>query len=246
VPSQLLSTAAGKRDGLVSHENPSGGQLILGHTSLLTSFSLSSDERFIITADRDEHIRISWYPQGYCIEGYCLSHNKYMFDFVFQKTTLTSSDLRRFVSAIHIPAFAPSTLISGGGDPAIKIWKWMTGSLLFEVPISDAVYPFIKVRPKKRKWGEDHDDSEEVCQHKKLHGRKGRGKIRAGRVSEDREVVVPEEVQDVENDAAMDDEDTSALQESTSEVLPDPVLVIHKIETMVVSDHRSMVFSAVG
>ncbi|KAG2355138.1 hypothetical protein BDR07DRAFT_1427131, partial [Suillus spraguei] len=45
----------------------------------------------------DEHIRISWYPQGYTIESYCLGHQKY-------------------VSAIHIPSFSPGTLISGGGD----------------------------------------------------------------------------------------------------------------------------------
>jgi len=76
VPLQPSSTAAGRREGLVSQDNPSGGQLVLGHTSLLTSFTLSEDERYIITADRDEHIRISWYPQSYCIEGYCLGHKK--------------------------------------------------------------------------------------------------------------------------------------------------------------------------
>ena len=65
-----------KRDLLISHDNPSDGHLILGHTSLLTSFCLPSDEKYIITADRDEHIRVSWYPQGYCIENYCLGHEK--------------------------------------------------------------------------------------------------------------------------------------------------------------------------
>lgn len=63
-------------DVLASHENPSGGQLILGHTSLLTTFLLTADEQYIVTADRDEHIRVSWYPQGYTIESYCLGHEK--------------------------------------------------------------------------------------------------------------------------------------------------------------------------
>src|ERR1700761_4669088 len=63
-----------KNAALLSHENPSGGQLILGHTSFLTAFLLSFDEKFIVTADRDEHIRVSWYPQGYTIESYCLGH----------------------------------------------------------------------------------------------------------------------------------------------------------------------------
>ena len=65
-----------KRDALSSHENPSGGILLLGHTSVLTSLLLSPDERYIITADRDEHIRVSWYPKGYVVEMYCLGHEK--------------------------------------------------------------------------------------------------------------------------------------------------------------------------
>jgi tRNA (guanine-N(7)-)-methyltransferase subunit TRM82 len=69
-----------ERDALSSHENPSGGQLILGHTSLLNAFLLSPDEKYIITADRDEHIRVSWYPQGYNIEMYCLGHKKLVHD----------------------------------------------------------------------------------------------------------------------------------------------------------------------
>lgn len=64
------------RDDFASHENPSDGQLILGHASPLTSFVLSHDEKYIITADRDEHIRVSWYPEGYNIEMYCLGHRK--------------------------------------------------------------------------------------------------------------------------------------------------------------------------
>jgi tRNA (guanine-N(7)-)-methyltransferase subunit TRM82 len=51
--------------------------LILGHASPLTTFLLTSDEKYIVTADRDEHIRVSWYPNGYNIEMYCLGHLKY-------------------------------------------------------------------------------------------------------------------------------------------------------------------------
>ena len=65
-----------ERDSLTSHENPSGGTLILGHASLLTSFQLSADERYVISADRDEHVRVSWYPQGWNIETFCLGHTK--------------------------------------------------------------------------------------------------------------------------------------------------------------------------
>ena len=66
------------RDSLSAHENPSGGTLVLGHVSLLTNFILTPDERYIVTADRDEHVRVSWYPQGYNIEMFCLGHRKYV------------------------------------------------------------------------------------------------------------------------------------------------------------------------
>lgn len=65
-----------EKDGLASHENPSNGDLVLGHVSLLTACILTHDERYIITADRDEHIRVSWYPQAYEIESFCLGNEK--------------------------------------------------------------------------------------------------------------------------------------------------------------------------
>lgn len=57
-------------------ENDALSTLVLGHTSLLTSLLLSPDEKFVVTADRDEHIRVSWFPEGYVIERYCLGHQK--------------------------------------------------------------------------------------------------------------------------------------------------------------------------
>ncbi|KAI9573962.1 WD40-repeat-containing domain protein [Boletus coccyginus] len=118
-------------DASASHENSSSGELILGHASLLTSCLLTPDERFIITADRDEHIRVSWYPEGHVIESFCLGHQKY-------------------VSAIHIPAVSPARLISGGGDLELKVWDWMTGRLQRNITIFAAVEPFIRVTAKRR------------------------------------------------------------------------------------------------
>ena len=76
LPVPAVTAGTSKRESLSSHENPSNGTLILGHTSLLTTFVLTDDEKFLISADRDEHIRVSWYPQGYVIERYCLGHEK--------------------------------------------------------------------------------------------------------------------------------------------------------------------------
>ena len=64
------------RKSLASHSNPSLGMLVLGHTSSLTTMLLTLDDRYLITADRDEHIRVSHYPRGYNIERFCMGHTK--------------------------------------------------------------------------------------------------------------------------------------------------------------------------
>ncbi|KAE8352079.1 guanine-N(7)--methyltransferase non-catalytic subunit trm82 [Aspergillus coremiiformis] len=100
-------------------------QLLLGHLSLLTDVAYvsvpldgnSSQKRnYILTADRDEHIRVSRYPQAHIIENYCLGH-----------TT--------FVSKLCVPPCAPEYLISGGGDDYLLVWKWAEGRILQKVPL---------------------------------------------------------------------------------------------------------------
>ncbi|KAF9203817.1 tRNA (guanine-N(7)-)-methyltransferase non-catalytic subunit trm82, partial [Haplosporangium sp. Z 27] len=51
-----------------------GEQPILGHVSMATDLALTKDNKYIITSDRDEHIRVSQYPKGHNIETYCLGH----------------------------------------------------------------------------------------------------------------------------------------------------------------------------
>ncbi|KAG2346668.1 WD40 repeat-like protein [Suillus weaverae] len=164
------------RDTLPSHENPSGGELILGHASLLTTFLVTADGQYIVTADRDEHIRVSWYPQGYTIESYCLGHQKY-------------------VSAIHIPSFSPGTLISGGGDSVLKLWDWMSGKLLRNVDVFSAVQPFIAVKtPKKKREWKDEDDDREPTEGKRGR-RKNKGKRKGaddGDMEESQDSAMPE------------------------------------------------------
>lgn len=82
--------------------------LLLGHVSLLTAVMLTKDQRYIITADRDEHIRVSWYPEAYTIERYCLGHQKCAFIYL-QPSFLLIGDSQICISPTHSsfePGFA--------------------------------------------------------------------------------------------------------------------------------------------
>jgi tRNA (guanine-N(7)-)-methyltransferase subunit TRM82 len=142
---------------------------------------------------------------------------------------LTKFFLLRFVSAIHIPTSDPASLISGGGDPMLKIWDWMTGVLKHEVAVFDAVEPFIAVLALKRRRG-DLDDEGEIpegarIKHKKR--RKGKGKEKAKEKDEE-------------------DDDEEEEEGEGEESKPEKVLVIHKIDTLVSDSGPQVIFSAVG
>ncbi|PKU29559.1 trna (guanine-n -)-methyltransferase non-catalytic subunit wdr4 [Limosa lapponica baueri] len=52
------------------------GKLELGHLSLLLDVALSPDDQYILTADRDEKIRVSLTKAPYYIVSYCLGHRE--------------------------------------------------------------------------------------------------------------------------------------------------------------------------
>ncbi|KIM44673.1 hypothetical protein M413DRAFT_442627 [Hebeloma cylindrosporum] len=214
----VKGTQEKSKDALSSHENPSGGQLILGHASPLNAFLLSADEKFIITADRDEHIRVSWFPKGYNIEMYCLGHLK-------------------FVSALHIPSFDHSSLISGGGDPVLKIWNWMNGVVKHEVPVLEVVEPFIAVRATKRKRDQAEDDGDETPK-----ALKGKGKRKQGRKEKQREVHATEG----DHAAILDTDGKDENLGDSNEEKPEKVLVIRKVASVNSDSGAHIVFSAVG
>jgi tRNA (guanine-N(7)-)-methyltransferase subunit TRM82 len=81
---------------------------------MLTDVVLATlgERKYILTADRDEHIRISrGIPQAHIIEGFCLGHME-------------------FVSRLCIPDERPDILISAGGDDDLFVWEWVSGQLL--------------------------------------------------------------------------------------------------------------------
>ncbi|KAJ3089213.1 WD repeat-containing protein 4 [Quaeritorhiza haematococci] len=85
--------------------------LILGHVSMTTQIAASADGKYLITADRDEKIRVSHYPYSFEIECFCLGH-------------------KQFISDIEILDFSPKVLVSGGGDDFVLSWDFQQGTVL--------------------------------------------------------------------------------------------------------------------
>lgn len=95
-------------------ENKSIGRLLLGHTaSMLTKVMVHNE--WILTADRDEKIRISQFPETHRIHGYLLGH-------------------LAFVSSFDAHE---DTCVSCGGDGTIRVWKISTSTELTSTAVAD-------------------------------------------------------------------------------------------------------------
>ncbi|OTB08833.1 hypothetical protein M426DRAFT_7551 [Hypoxylon sp. CI-4A] len=137
---QERQLAKGQEQARKEKETPSfQHDLVLGHVSMLTSLVLatasSSGKQYIITGDRDEHIRVSrGPPQAHIIETYCLGHEA-------------------FVNALCVPAARPELLVSGGGDDELFLWEWKTGRLLQKAdllgPVKEVAHAVTKIAVSK-------------------------------------------------------------------------------------------------
>lgn len=99
-------------------------EILLGHVSMLTDLAFVSlpspngTRHYLLTADRDEHIRVSrGPPQAYVIENYCLGHTS-------------------FITKLCVPDWAPNILISGGGDNHLIVWDWLQSRIIQNVSLS--------------------------------------------------------------------------------------------------------------
>ncbi|XP_042314982.1 tRNA (guanine-N(7)-)-methyltransferase non-catalytic subunit WDR4 isoform X2 [Sceloporus undulatus] len=91
-------------------ENP--GTVELGHLSLLLDVALSPNDQYIITADRDEKIRVSLTKAPHNIVSFCLGH-------------------REFVSRIFVIPNYPDLLLSASGDCTLRLWEYKSGKEVY-------------------------------------------------------------------------------------------------------------------
>lgn len=154
-------------------------------------------------------------------------------------------------------------LLSGGGDPVIKLWNWMSGDLLADIPIEEAVNPFIIVKPPKGRYGRTDDDGEEEQPKFEKQGRR-RGRGRGKRAQKDDSGTVEVTIADVEGEGlsvqAVEDEtleteahtthskeSSTANDEHAEHEAERLVLAVQRIDSIDVSGQgRFFLFSAVG
>uniref|UniRef100_A0A674K9S4 Uncharacterized protein n=1 Tax=Terrapene triunguis TaxID=2587831 RepID=A0A674K9S4_9SAUR len=89
-------------------EPQKAGKIELGHLSLLLDVALSPDDQYILTADRDEKIRVSLTRAPHNIISFCLGH-------------------REFVSRIFVIPNYPDLMLSASGDCTLRLWEYKSG-----------------------------------------------------------------------------------------------------------------------
>lgn len=102
---------------------------ILGHVSMLTCVQNAIDENgkeVIMTADRDEHIRISYFPKSYVIKKILFGH-------------------KEFISCFVLPQWCDGkVLVSAGGDSFISTWLWQKDGEFQELKSRVSVEDLVK------------------------------------------------------------------------------------------------------
>ncbi|KAI9594836.1 WD40-repeat-containing domain protein [Syncephalis fuscata] len=106
----------------LTEETIKPGQPIVGHVSMITDMALSSDDAYLMTADRDEKVRITQTANTDSVWAFLLGHS-------------------RFVSALHIPSFADHIIVSGGGDGYLMVWNYRQAQAIQSISIASIARP---------------------------------------------------------------------------------------------------------
>lgn len=96
---------------------------ILGHSSMILDISFTSDEKYIVTCDSDEKVRVSHYPNGKNIMYYLMGHEAY-------------------VSGI---CMLNNFILSGSGDHMLCLWDFNNGELLSKLTLHTPIHSVVEI-----------------------------------------------------------------------------------------------------
>lgn len=107
-------------------DNPRhNGRLLLGHTaSMLTDMKLHGN--LLLTADRDEKVRVSSFPQTSIIKGYLLGHTAFLSSLDTVTTNAGTGGRSTFC-------------VTCGGDKTLRLWNIDTCSLVATIKTEDLI-----------------------------------------------------------------------------------------------------------
>ena len=130
-------------------------RLLLGHTaSILTgmqivpSFNGGVGKRFILTADRDEKVRVTSFPETYNIHGYLLGHTAFISD--MDAASCTEDGVRPLC-------------LTGSGDGTVRLWDYQTCKEVGMVPVMLKAFDNDKCDMKDNEEDEDAVDDDNKC-----------------------------------------------------------------------------------
>ena len=112
----VVSDKAGDVHKYTLNQESKEPSLLLGHLSMVLDVAFSPDDKYIISADRDEKIRVTLFSHPYIIHSYCLGHT-------------------RLVSSLQV--LSDKLLLSGGGDSCLRLWDYTTGEELDRVVVGE-------------------------------------------------------------------------------------------------------------
>lgn len=101
---------------------------LLGHVSMLTDLLYKKDQEtgqeYVLTADRDEHIKISQYPNSFIIKNWLFGHHE-------------------FISSLSKINWNNNWILSAGGDDVIFNWDWNNEKLLDSFNFKDLIQDYL-------------------------------------------------------------------------------------------------------
>lgn len=110
---------------------------VLGHTgSIVTALSVTGGgggaRPLLLSADRDEKVRVSDWGAPHSIAAFCLGHLRYVSAIAVSAAACVSPSSG--AAGVAPCGYAPGELlVSGGGDGALRLWHARTGTLLHSV-----------------------------------------------------------------------------------------------------------------
>lgn len=148
---------------------------------------------------------------------------------------------RRFISALEIPSYAPSILVSGGGDSDLRMWEYRSGRQVGSLDVWEYVRPTLKVRGGRKKWKENKEGKPPRPKKGKAKG-KGKGPAVAP-VEEDKQMA---EVGDTAEGGVEAENGGTGGGHAASAVYDEEVFVVSHIRSATFGGVNIVLFSAVG